>query len=78
MTPQRRRERPPVLPQKLGDLPRELVDVSGVEGGDVSEEHGEVAELLGDGGVGGGGEGGVTAEEVEGGVEVAEDEVELR
>lgn len=44
----------------------------------MGEEHGEITEVLGDGGVGGGAEGGLVTEEGEGGAEVAVEKEELR
>lgn len=78
MNPQRRRQRPPILPQQLGDLVRELDELARVERGYVGKEHREIAEFLGDGGIRRGVERRVAAEEVEGRLEAADDQLELR
>lgn len=77
-------QRPRGGAEELGEPTRELGQPHGVERRDVGQERGAVAEVLGDGGVGGdaadGGEaeGGLLLEELERGVELAVDEAELR
>lgn len=66
MASERGREGAGIGAEQVGNLAGEIGELVQVEGGDVGKEHSEVAEVLGDNGVGGGDEGGLTAEEVEG------------
>lgn len=67
--------------EQISQLRRKLGELLGVKGSDVSEEHGSVAEVFGDGRVGGadGGEAesGLLLEEIDGGFELFVDQLEL-
>ena len=79
-----RRQRARCAAKQVGEFAREIGEVFGVKRSDVGEEHGPVAEVLGDGGVaadaGDGGEvhSGLSLKEFEGGIELVINKKKLR